>query len=142
MADGFHLLQALSAAEAPSQAASLPEVVSLRQVWSQQLVQEADKISWRPREQIPAGAERVTTPHDPRCGVANTAIMSGKATQCTSPKPVIRTGRLITDVAVVPSTTPDHQVIEQIYARLTRRNLLPSEHLVDPGLHHRPGAGR
>ncbi len=133
-ADGFHLLQALSAAEAPSQAASLPEVVSLRQVWSQQLVQEADKISWRPREQIPAGAERVTTPHDAqvRGSQHGDHVWEGYAVHFTETSDKDRP-HLITDVAVVPSTTPDHQVIEQIYARLTRRNLLPSEHLVDAG---------
>ncbi len=40
---------------------------------------------------------------------------------------------LITDVTVVPATTPDVTQVAGIHARLTARNLLPAEHLVDAG---------
>ena len=40
---------------------------------------------------------------------------------------------LITDVTVVPATTPDVTQVAGIHARLTLRDLLPAEHLVDAG---------
>ena len=40
---------------------------------------------------------------------------------------------LITDVAVVPATTPDVTPLPGIHERLAQRNLLPAEHLGDAG---------
>ena len=40
---------------------------------------------------------------------------------------------LITDVTVVPATTPDVTQVAGIHARLAARDLLPAEHLVDAG---------
>ncbi len=106
-ADGFHLLQTLQQPEAPSRAASLPEVVILQQVWEQQLVQTADQINWRPREQLPAAA-RLATPHDAevRGSQHGDHVWEGYALHLTETCDHERP-HLITDVAVVAATTPD-----------------------------------
>ncbi|MFE4823342.1 hypothetical protein ACFRFU_44545 [Streptomyces sp. NPDC056704] len=40
---------------------------------------------------------------------------------------------MITDVATTAATTHDSQVLPGIHTRLSRRGLLPAEHLVDAG---------
>ncbi len=41
--------------------------------------------------------------------------------------------RLITNVETTPATTPDDNMVEVVHRSLERRNLLPSEHLIDKG---------
>jgi hypothetical protein len=40
---------------------------------------------------------------------------------------------LITNIETTPATTPDDNMIEVVHQSLERRNLLPSDHLVDKG---------
>ena len=56
-ADGFHLLAALTRPEVPSQAASLPAVTVLAQVWQQQFEQGVDGPQWRTKPSKPPAAE-------------------------------------------------------------------------------------
>ncbi len=41
--------------------------------------------------------------------------------------------RLITNIETTPATTPDDNMVEVVHRSLRRRDLLPSEHLVDKG---------
>jgi len=133
-ADGYQLLDALAGSEAPSQVTSLPEIITLRQVWEQRLTRDAGLIAWRPRDELVAGAALISTPHDPevRGSVHGDHVWEGYGLHWTETCEPDRP-HLITDVTVVPATTPDVTQVAGIHARLTARNLLPAEHLVDAG---------
>jgi transposase len=133
--DGYHLLAALAEPSAPRAAADLPEVQTFQQVWAQQLQRQGAQISWRPREQLPPGALRIATPHDPSVRGSQHGAHSWEGygvhltETCAPGHP-----HLITDVIVVPATTPDDQVLPGVQARLVARGLLPGvAHLLDAG---------
>jgi transposase len=133
-ADGYHLLAALAEPEAPSQAGQLPAVVTLRQVWEQRVTRQGDSITLRPRDELPPGAELISTPHDPevRGSVHGEHAWEGYGLHwtetCDADHP-----HLITDVGVVPATTADVTQLPAIHERLAQRNLLPAEHAIDAG---------
>jgi transposase len=134
-ADGYHLLAALAGPGAPGKAASLPEVQTCQLVWAQQLQRQAGQITWRPREQLPPGALRIATPHDPAVRGAQHGAHSWEGYSvhltetCAPDHP-----QLITDVTVVPATTPDDQVLPGVQERLIDRDLPPGAgHWVDAG---------
>ena len=133
-ADGYQLLAALAEPDAPSEAGELPAVVTLRQVWAQRLTRAGDTITLRPRAELPPGAELISTPHDPEmCGsVHGDHVWEGYGLHWTETCDADRP-HLITDVAVVPATTPDVTPLPGIHERLAQRNLLPAEHLGDAG---------
>ena len=133
-ADGYHLLAALAGPAAPSQVTSLPEISTLRQVWEQRLTRDASVIALRPRDELGAGAALISTPHDPevRGSVHGDHVWEGYGLHWTETCEPDRP-HLITDVTVVPATTPDVTQVAGIHARLTLRHLLPAEHLVDAG---------
>ena len=54
-ADGYQLLDALAGPEAPSQVTSLPEIMTLRQVWEQRLTRDAGVIALRPARRTGRG---------------------------------------------------------------------------------------
>ena len=134
-ADGYHLLAALAAPSVPTGIAALPEVQVCQQVWAQQLQRSGEQITWRPREQLPPGAVRIATPHDPAVrgsqhGAHSWEGYSVHLTETCAPAQP----HLITDVIVVPATLPDDQVLPDIQARLVQRGLPPlAGHLVDAG---------
>ncbi len=132
--DGFHLLQALTRQDVPSQAASLPAVQVLAQVWQQQFEQDDQGPHWRrPASQPPAG-QLISTPHDPavRFAAHGEHHWQGYALHwtetCDDDQP-----HLITNVALPAASTGDASLIAQIHAALAERHLLPKEHLVDAG---------
>jgi transposase len=133
-ADGFYLLAALAAPEAPSQAAQLPEVQVLAQVWQQQFESHEDGPHWRPVEAKPPASQLINTPHDPevRYGAHHSVSWTGYQTHwtetCDSDLP-----HVITHVTAQPATAPHCTVIPEIHAALAQRDLLPQEHLVDAG---------
>jgi transposase len=133
-ADGYHLLDATAQPDAPSQAATLPEVVSLRQIWQQRLSRQDGTIQLLPRDALPPGAELVCTPHDPdvRAGVHGDHVWEGYGVHhtetCDDDLP-----HLLTDVTVVAATTPDVKLVDGIHARLSQRDLLPKDHYLDAG---------
>ena len=133
-ADGYQLLAALAGPAAPSQVTCLPEIMTLRQVWEQRLTRDAGVIALRPRDELVAGAALISTPHDPevRGSVHGEHVWEGYGLHWTETCDPDRP-HLITDVTVVPATTPDVTQVAGIHARLAARDLLPAEHLVDAG---------
>jgi hypothetical protein len=115
----------------------------LRQVWEQRLTRDAGGIALRPRDELVPGAALISTPHDPevRGSVHGDHVWEGYGLHWTETCEPDRP-HLITDVAVVPATTPDVTQVDGIHARLTLRNLLPAEHTPGRcGLHRRPCPG-
>jgi transposase len=132
--DGFHLLGALSRVDAPSQAATLPEVALLAQVWQQQFERRDDGPHWRAKADKPPAGEIVCTPHDPEVRFTAhdekqwTGYQVHWTETCDAERP-----HLITHVETTTNDTRDVEVIPRIHAALYELDLLPSAHWVDAG---------
>jgi len=68
-ADGFLLLDALDAPEAPAVAREVPMVQTLRDVWRVHYAREGDgPPRWRAGTELPPVGERLQSPYDPEAG--------------------------------------------------------------------------
>lgn len=118
-----------------------PRVQALRQIMVQNYHREATgRLSWRTAEEeggpgLPSSSRAIVPPYDISARYARHGhIISWKGfaahltETCASDGP-----NVITDVATTASTTHDSQVLPGIHTRLSRRGLLPDEHLVDAG---------
>jgi transposase len=93
-ADGFALLEALDAPEAPSEARSVPMVGTLRAVWRVHYAREGDgPPRWRSGAELPPVGERLQSPYE-KSITARSGRWSGRATRYTSPRSAMQT-RLI-----------------------------------------------
>jgi hypothetical protein len=63
-ADGFGLLQAVYAAEAPGWLRQVPAVQTLRAVWVQQYYRDQQGLRWRDKSELPPGALAIGSPYD------------------------------------------------------------------------------
>src|SRR5919201_1225909 len=61
--DGFALLQAIHAAEAPSWLREVPAVQTLRAVWVQQYYRDRQGLRWRSKSELPPGALAIGSPY-------------------------------------------------------------------------------
>ena len=132
--DGFHLLDALKRPDVPSQAAALPELTVLAQVWQQQFERHDDGPHWRtPADRPPAG-QVITTPHDPevRFTAHDAKTWNGYQVHWTETCDTERP-HIITHVATTSADTRDMEVLPRIHAALKQLDLLPSAHWVDTG---------
>jgi transposase len=135
-ADGFRLLDALEAADAPPGAGAVPAVATLRRVWAQQYERggPGGRARWRAEAEPAPAARRINSPHDPdaRCGAKRTTRRVGYKAHltetCDPDAP-----HLITHVETSPATTPDRRRLAAIHAALATAGLLPGEHLLDAG---------
>ena len=132
--DGFHLLEALQRPDVPSQAASLPELMVLAQVWQQQFERHDAGLRWRSKADKPPAGEVISTPHDPQAHFTAHGDKTWNGYQvhwtetCDAERP-----HLITHVATTAADTRDVELIPVIHAALQKLDLLPSSHLVDAG---------
>lgn len=132
-ADGFHVLDQLSAA--PAAVAQLTEIQTLQTVWQQQFVRAGDDVHWRPTSALAPGAELIQTPHDVEARysrherkLAWTGYQIHLTETCDAARP-----HLISHVATTPAPTADVTLVEAIHADLAQADLLPQEHLMDSG---------
>lgn len=132
--DGLHLVDALNQPDAPSQAASLPAVRVLVQVWQQQFERHDDGPRWRTAADKPPAGELINTPHDSeaRFTAHGSKTWTGYQTHWTETCDTERP-HLITHVATTAADTRDVEVLPQIHADLQRLDLLPRAHWVDAG---------
>jgi transposase len=132
--DGFHLLDALQQPDVPSQAAALPELTVLAQVWQQQFERHDDGPRWRAPADKPAAGQVITTPHDPeaRFTAHDTKTWNGYQVHWTETCDAERP-HIITHVATTSADTRDMEVLPRIHAALKKLDLLPSLHWVDTG---------
>ena len=134
-ADGRRLLQTIGVADVRSQLAKLPEVGLLERVWDEQFIDSDDgHPRLRTVDEMPPPATLVTSPYDPEARYSTkrgnpwVGYKVHLTESCDPEAP-----RLITNVETTPATTPDDNMVEVVHRSLKRRNLLPSEHLVDKG---------
>jgi transposase len=135
-ADGYRLLEALSAKDAGAWLWQVPAVGTLRTVWVQQFYRDAKGIRFRREEEegIPPAALRLYSPYDPdaRYGKKESQVWGGYKTHltetCEEAYP-----HLITQVESTAATTTDNEVTEQIQEDLEASDRLPGKHFVDGG---------
>jgi len=133
-ADGFALLQAAYAPEAPPEVRSLPAVEVLRQIWVQQYYGASNPPRWRHEPDVPPAAQLIHSPYDLDAryslqrGSAWVGYKAHATETCDDDTP-----HVITHVETTPATTPDDNMLEPIHAALAAQALLPRDHLVDCG---------
>lgn len=134
--DGFTLLGAVSAPDAPPWLRELPAIEALRRIWLQQYYapDEDGSARWRRSGDLPPAARMISSPHDleARYSYKRTTTWIGYKAQvtetCDPDAP-----HLITHVQTTPATTPDREQLPSIHEALAAKDLLPAEHLVDAG---------
>ena len=142
-ADGFALLEAVCAEEAPRCLRELPALESLRRVWVQNFLRGPDcGAHWRRVDEdgLPAASVRIDSPTDPESRRARKTRPSGQAAvrwldykvhlteTCDDGLP-----RIVTHVETHPGPTPDRKAIPPAHEALKTKDLLPETHLVDMG---------
>ncbi len=133
-ADGFGLLKAIYAPEAPTWLREVPAVNTLRRVWIQQYYGPTEPIRWRSAEDSPPASLMITSPHDVEAhyGVKRQTFWNGYKAHltesCDDDLP-----HLITNVETTPAPTCDQQVLAPVHEHLAANELLPAEHEVDAG---------
>lgn len=131
--DGYALLDAVYAPDAPPELRWCPAVQVLRHVWQQQYYGPHD-VRWRIRDDLPPHAQLITSPYETEARFATkretswTGYKVHLTETCDDDRP-----HLITNVETTPATTNDVCVTDTIHAHLAARDLLPTEHLLDTG---------
>jgi transposase len=131
-ADGFALLEALYAPEAPGWLREIPAVAILRTVWLQQYYREAAGLRLRRADELPPAAQRIHSPYDAEARYRkkrSTGWVGYKVHLTESCEP--DTPLLITDVQTTPAPVADGEVTPTVHAALQAGDRLPGVHLVD-----------
>ena len=133
-ADGFALLQAAYAPEAPPEVRDAPAVEVVRRIWLQQYYGGSNPPRWRHEPDVPPAAQLIHSPYDLDArdslqhGSAWVGYKAHATETCDDDTP-----HVITHVETTPATTPDDNMLEPIHAALAEQALLPRDHLVDCG---------
>lgn len=152
-ADGFTLLHAVDAADAPTWLREVPAVEVLRQIWAQQYeaiespagsaeAPEAEKagktavqtVRWRANADLPPAAEMINSPYELEARYSTkrndkwTGYKVHFTETCDDDGP-----HVITNVETTPATTPDFAEVSVIHETLVDKQLPPAEHLLDAG---------
>ncbi len=136
--DGYCLLEACLAPDAPAVVRGEPAVEILRRVWIQQYYRCDDPTALLVRQRTtaeqPPSAQIICSPYDVEARYKtkrDTNWIGYKAhitETCDDDAP-----NLITQVATTPATTADGDLTATIQADLAAKDLLPSEHYLDIG---------
>ena len=116
-----------------------PQVQALRQILVQNYHwNSTGRLRWRDDDDdsgLPPSAKRVVSPYDLTARYARrgqvtrwTGFLAHVTETCSDDGP-----NVITDVATMPATSADTDVLPDIHTRLEHRGLLPADHLVDGG---------
>jgi transposase len=140
--DGFGLLEAIHAADAPVWLREIPAVVILRTVWIKQyhrtINEGIQEVAWREEKDLPPSRQRICSPYDTdaRYATKRGSGWEGYKVHLTETcDDAAETGlpHVVTNVATTDATVTDVERLEQIHTDLDRRDLLPREHIVDAG---------
>ena len=132
--DGFFLLRALYAPEAPSWLRHIPAVDMLRRVWVQNFYKDDSGISWRRAGNIPPAAEAICSPFDGEaryCIKRQTEWVGYKVhltATCDADAP-----HLVVHVMTTAATKQDSEVADDLHQALAEQDLLPRDHFLDQG---------
>ena len=135
-ADGCLLLSCIYAVDAPAWLRAVPAVQVLRRVWLQQFQAAAPDapLCWRTAEDLPPAPLLISSPYDPDARWSkkrDTEWVGYKVhvtETCDEEEP-----HLVTNVETTLATTADNTMTTAIQERLSARDLLPREHVVDTG---------
>jgi transposase len=133
--DGFLLLKAVHATEAPAGLASLEAVQVLRATWVQQFYLDGGQVRWRDKQTgMPPGKLLLLNPYDvdARAGVKRGRNWRGYKAHFTEACEPDRP-HLITHVATTDAATADLDTVPDRHRDLAAADLLPDVHLVDAG---------
>jgi transposase len=133
--DGFTLLDALAAPNAPVAARQQPMVGTLRDVWRIHYAREGNgPPRWRAGAELPPVGERLQSPYDPEAHYSTKRQMewSGYKVHVTETCDA-HAAHLITHVITCPAMQPDMASTAEIHQCLAKKGLLPAEHFVDAG---------
>jgi len=131
--DGFCLLGALDAQDAPAEARAVPMVQTLRDVWRVHYGRDDDgRPRWRTAAELPPVGERLQSPYDPEMHYSTKRQMewSGYKVHVTETCDE-DAAHLITHVETCPAMQPDMASTAGIHKSLAGKGLLPAEHFVD-----------
>jgi len=132
--DGYRLLIAIYAADAPRWLREVPAVDTLRRVWIQQYHLVDGAVQWRAEGDIPPATTFISSPHD-----LDAHYAKKRTTQWVGYKVHITETceddlpHLVTQVETMTGPIADGDATPVIHANLARRDLLPQTHLVDTG---------
>jgi transposase len=145
--DGYALLAAVYAPDAPGWLAELPAVQALRRIWVQQYYRSTgaggEVVARREADAhgLPPGGFLLISPYDldARYGVKREHGWAGYKVHFTEgcDGGQDEAGRdlpnLITNVATTDATVPDTAMTTAIHRQLADKGLLPTQHLLDSG---------
>ncbi len=132
--DGYRLLIAIYAVDAPRWLREVPAVDTLRRVWIQQYHLVDGAVHWRAEGDIPSATTFISSPHDLDAHYAKkrTTQWVGYKVHltetCEEDLP-----HLVTQVETMTGPIADGDATPVIHENLARRDLLPQTHLVDTG---------
>jgi transposase len=132
--DGYTLLLAIYAADAPAWLRGVPAVDTLRRVWIQQYQLVEGGVQWRASEDIPSATTFISSPYD-----LDAHYAKKRTTQWVGYKVHITETceddlpHLVTQVETMAGPIADGDATPVIHQNLERRGLLPQTHLVDTG---------
>jgi transposase len=133
-ADGFVLLDALAAPEAPSAARAHPMVQTLRDVWRVHYARDDGRPRWRAGAELPPVGDRLQSPYDPdmhysaKRGLEWSGYKVHVTETCDEDA-----AHLVIHVKTDQAMQPDMTCTAEIHAGLAAKGLLPAEHFVDAG---------
>jgi transposase len=131
--DGFILLEAVDAPNAPNGARGVPMVQILRDVWRVHYARDdSGQPRWRAGSELPPVGERLQSPYDPEAHYSTKRQIewSGYKVHLTETCDE-HTAHLITHVTTCPAMQQDMTSTADIHERLAAKGLLPAEHFVD-----------
>ncbi|TDT98193.1 transposase [Streptomyces sp. 846.5] len=132
--DGFALLEAVYALDAPGWLRQVHAVQVLRVAWIQQYHRDNQGVRWREGKDLPPGRQRLASPYDldarysVKRGSGWTGFKVHFSETCEPDAP-----HMITNVSTTDATVADAEMTEPIHQHQAERGLLPDEHAVDQG---------
>jgi transposase len=135
-ADGWQLLGAIEAVDAPEWLREVPAVAILRRVWMQQYTYTYtdETVRWRSDANIPPASLLISSPYDPAAhmSIKRSIVWTGYKVHvtetCDDDRP-----HLLVHVETTPATTQDMEMTSRIHDALADKQLLPGTHVVDTG---------
>lgn len=132
--DGFALLAAIDAVDAPAALPTLDAVQTLRHIWAQQYEQHDDRPRLRPRDALVPAAELDCSPYDADARYSErheqgwVGYLLHLTETCEPDLP-----SLVVQVETTPATTPDCLTLPVIQDNLATRDHLPGIQVADSG---------
>lgn len=133
-ADGYALLGALHAPDAPPGLREIPAAAMLRLVWVQNYTRTDAEVRWRTEQETPPAARFISSPYDEDAHLAFRRNMHWIGYKihlteaCDDDQPP-----LIIHVETTTAPVADGDLTPVIHAALNEEQLLPREHVVDTG---------